>query len=551
MAYLNGLYQPSIVELAQEGNCRALTHWINSFLGPQGIEVQVQPGTDRFLKILVNFRKLQQKDACLRLRDRLARFICYRLWTLNSDVIQGARIVALVPGGSKVLWQVSARINSPAAVKVRRAEAAMVRQLQSIHHLRFRIFRSLFMSSLTLVGFWMGYWLFSLKVGRLLTTDPTQTDPATEVPALTDDPEAATPIMMNREADSVPEASPQVPSLLGQANSPVPEEFRGEVVSQVQLPDATKVIALTFDDGPHPEITGQVLDILKQYNIKATFFMSGENVEQFPDVARRVVAEGHAVGNRGWHRGLGTGKDADPVREIDETTALIQKVTGTKTELFRPADGRFDGQLVSHAQLKDYAIPLWSVDSQDMLVAFPLVLDNVLRNVQPGRIVLLHDSPSKTIAPTMAAAAAVPSPTGSPVVNKSPVTNNSPGLIASTTAPAAPISPTDNSPVSTSPAGTSSVNNSPGMVASTVAPSIPVSATVQALPQLITVLQQQGYRFVTVPQLLSLDAANRQNGASNRQKDTKGPFRKEAVAAVQAKAEAVLSQFGQSIRQPG
>jgi hypothetical protein len=230
---------------------------------------------------------------------------------------------------------------------------------------------------------------------------------------------------------------------------------------------------------------------------------------------------------------------------------LIQKVTGTKTELFRPADGRFDGQLVSHAQLKDYAIPLWSVDSQDMLVAFPLVLDNVLRNVQPGRIVLLHDSPSKTIAPTMAAAAAVPSPTGSPVVNKSPVTNNSPGLIASTTAPAAPISPTDNSPVSTSPAGTSSVNNSPGMVASTVAPSIPVSATVQALPQLITVLQQQGYRFVTVPQLLSLDAANRQNGASNRQKDTKGPFRKEAVAAVQAKAEAVLSQFGQSIRQPG
>lgn len=548
MAYPNGLYQPSLLELAQEGNCRALTYWINSFLGPQGIEVQVQPGADRFLKILVNFRKPQQKDTCLRLRDRLSRFICYRLWTLNSDVIQGARIIALVPGGSKVLWQVSARINSPAAAKVRRVEAAMLRQLQSVHHLRFRIFRSLFMSSLTLAGFWIGYWLFSLKAGRVLTTDPAQVDPATELPVFTDSPDTATPATTNRELNSAPDVSPQVPSPLGQANSPVPEQFRGEVVSQVQLPDTAKVIALTFDDGPHPEITGQILDILKQYNIRATFFMSGENVEQFPDVARRVIAEGHAVGNRGWHRGLGTGKDADPVREIDDTTTLIQKVTGAKTELFRPADGRLDGQLVSHAQLKEYAIPLWSVDSQDTLVASPLVLDNVLRNVQPGRIVLLHDSPSKTISSAVVAAPAVPSPTISPAINNSaainsPATNNFSGMATSESALSTPVSPVaNNSPVT---------NNSPGMVASAPAPSVPVSsATVQALPQLIPALQQQGYRFVTVPQLLSLDAVNRQNDAANRQND-RVPFRKQAVAAVQVKAEAVLSQFGKSVERPG
>lgn len=88
------------------------------------------------------------------------------------------------------------------------------------------------------------------------------------------------------------------------------------------------------------------------------------------------------------------------------------------------------------------------------------------------------------------------------------------------------------------------------MVASAPAPSVPVSsATVQALPQLIPALQQQGYRFVTVPQLLSLDAVNRQNDAANRQND-RVPFRKQAVAAVQVKAEAVLSQFGKSVERP-
>lgn len=449
MTYANALYQPSILELAQEGNCRALTYWINSFLGPQGIYVQVQPAPDHFLKILVSFRKPRQKEACLRSRDQLVRFICYRLWTLNSDVIRGVRIIARIPGDSKILWQLSIRINSPAAAKKRRTEEMSLRQLQAAHQLRFRVFRALFMSSITFAGVFVGYWLFYVEVGKLLSKEK-----------LADALVLANSDVVSPDVSNQPrEVTPHIPAPPGQANFPIPEQFRGEVFSYVSVPDATKVIALTFDDGPHPEVTAEVLAILKQHAIKATFFVSGENVEQFPDVARRIVSEGHAVGNRGWHQGLETGKAVNPVREIDDTTDLIEEITGAKTELFRPAGGRLESKLIAHAKRQEYAITLWSADSQDALVAAPILLDNVLRNAQPGRIVLLHDGLSK---------------------------------------------------------------NGP-------------SATVQALPQLITALQQQGYQFVTVPQLLKLQPA------PSRQKDTRVPFRKQTVAAVRAKAEALLS----------
>ena len=125
MAHSNSLYQPSLLELAQDGNCRALTYWMNSLLGPQGVQIQVQPAPDRFFKILIDFRRPRRRDACLRLRDRLVRSICYRLWTLNSDVIQGVRIVARIAGDPKVLWQQSVRINSPATAKLRQSTSKL------------------------------------------------------------------------------------------------------------------------------------------------------------------------------------------------------------------------------------------------------------------------------------------------------------------------------------------------------------------------------------------------------------------------------------------
>jgi peptidoglycan/xylan/chitin deacetylase (PgdA/CDA1 family) len=434
MVYSNALYRPTLLELAQTGNCRALTYWMNSFLGPQGVQVQVQPAPEQYLKILVEFRRPQSQESCLKAEDRLVRFICYRLWTLNSQAIRGIRVVARMAGDPKVLWHTSVRINSPAVMKLRQVEAAQLRQVHLAGQVKFRILRSLFMSSVTLAGFFAGYWLFYLQMGRMLSKGK-----PSEAPTL-ENPTDATPSQTNRAAG-------QSSSAIGDVNQPIPAAFYGQVVSQVDGV-SDKVIALTFDDGPHSEVTAQILDILQQYNIRATFFMSGSNVEQLPDLARRVVTEGHAVGNRGWSRSLGSGQDIKPKREIDETSNLIQATTGVKPEIFRPVKGNLDPELLDYAKQEQYAITLWSVDSQDTMMAAPLVLDNVLRNAQPGRIVLLHDRPGAT----------------------------------------------------------------------------QYSATVQALPQLITTLRQQGYRFVTVPQLLNLKKAQGQN------RETQLPLKQPEVA---------------------
>jgi hypothetical protein len=84
------LYQPSVIELAQAGNSRAVAYWMNSLLAPQGIQVQVMPASSgHFLKIVADFQRPRRREACVELRDRLVRFICYRLWTLNSEAIGG------------------------------------------------------------------------------------------------------------------------------------------------------------------------------------------------------------------------------------------------------------------------------------------------------------------------------------------------------------------------------------------------------------------------------------------------------------------------------
>lgn len=406
MAHSNTLYQPTLLELAQDGNCRALTYWMNSLLHPQGVQIQVQPAPDQFLKILIDFRRPRRREACLHLRERIVRFICYRLWTLNSAVIQGVRIVARQAGDSRVLWQMSVRINSPAVAKLRRVAS---RQHRASRQFRFQVIRSLFISSITLAGFWLGYRLFYLELGRWAKEKPVED------------------LSLTHRGVELPDGQIlRMPLPPSQTNFTVPESAAGTVLSQVTLPSSEKLIALTFDSGPDPEVTPQILDILQQYDVRATFFMSGISVDRQPDLARRIVAEGHAVGNRGWNWLSETDQNADVEHEVDDTAQLIEKTTGAKTALFRPSTGRISSPLVAHAKRKNNAVILWSVDAQDRLVAAPILLDNVLRNAQPGRIVLLHDGPGN---------------------------------------------------------GT-------------------LSPTVQALPQLITGLQNQGYRFATVPKLL-------------------------------------------------
>jgi peptidoglycan-N-acetylglucosamine deacetylase len=181
----------------------------------------------------------------------------------------------------------------------------------------------------------------------------------------------------------------------------VPPSFQGATIGSAKLTPKQKVIALTFDDGPWPESTAQVLDILKQNQIKGTFFVIGQNVKNYPDLLKREIAEGHVVGNHTWHHWYQFLNPQAAAYEIDHTADLIYQVTGIKTNLFRPPGGIMHNGVADYARNSKYAIILWSSDSVDYSrPAVPKLINNVFRRAKPGGIVLMHDgggNRSKTV----------------------------------------------------------------------------------------------------------------------------------------------------------
>ncbi|HEY9748063.1 MAG TPA: hypothetical protein V6C63_05265, partial [Allocoleopsis sp.] len=103
MAYSNRAYQPSVLELAREGNIRAIAYWLNGQLVPQGVYASIRPLRSNCLHITVEFDRIPE-------RDRLVRFICHRLCKLNLDFIEGVKISARFTDESQILWQQSVRL---------------------------------------------------------------------------------------------------------------------------------------------------------------------------------------------------------------------------------------------------------------------------------------------------------------------------------------------------------------------------------------------------------------------------------------------------------
>ncbi|MDZ8033281.1 polysaccharide deacetylase family protein [Nostoc sp. DedSLP04] len=181
----------------------------------------------------------------------------------------------------------------------------------------------------------------------------------------------------------------------------VPQRFQGAIVDAAKLTPDQKVIALTFDDGPWTESTGEVLDILKKNQIKGTFFLIGQNVKNYPGLVKREIAEGHVIGNHTWHHWYQFLNPQAAAYEIDHTADLIYQVTGIKTNLFRPPGGIMHNGVASYARNSKYAIIRWSSDSVDYSrPAVPKLINNVFRRAKPGGIVLMHDgggNRSKTV----------------------------------------------------------------------------------------------------------------------------------------------------------
>ncbi len=174
-------------------------------------------------------------------------------------------------------------------------------------------------------------------------------------------------------------------------NLSVPPQFLGKTIYKVKLCNDEKAISISFDDGPWPETTNHILYILKKHDVKATFFVLGRNVQNYPARLKQIVQHGHVIGNHTWSHSYRYHNKLAAAREIDNTAALLYKITGVKTSLFRPPGGFLNNGLVAYASKKKYAILMWSVDSKDYYASGPNLLNKVIRQAKFGGIVLMHD----------------------------------------------------------------------------------------------------------------------------------------------------------------
>lgn len=160
-----------------------------------------------------------------------------------------------------------------------------------------------------------------------------------------------------------------------------------------QLPTDEMRVALTFDDGPSPEWTPKVLSLLDQLGVKATFFLLGSNVLKYPELVRRIVDSGHAVGNHGFaHDSLWCRSNSYLIRDISEASASIRKVSGISTDLFRPPKGLLRNSQKRALQKLGYKVVLWSLNSKDWAGFSSKWLQGSLdKRLNAGDIILLHD----------------------------------------------------------------------------------------------------------------------------------------------------------------
>jgi polysaccharide deacetylase family sporulation protein PdaB len=157
------------------------------------------------------------------------------------------------------------------------------------------------------------------------------------------------------------------------------------------------MIALTFDDGPHPKITPKILEILEKHDVKATFFMIGENVEYYPNVVRSVVEAGHEIGNHTYsHPHISRINEETLAREISKCDNAVSKLTGIHPKLFRPPEGVIDNVVKVISSTNDYSVILWRVDTRDWAGTSASAIEkNISQNVRSGDIILMHDYISK------------------------------------------------------------------------------------------------------------------------------------------------------------
>lgn len=189
--------------------------------------------------------------------------------------------------------------------------------------------------------------------------------------------------LIRRMAQSVPPDEPTgAPTSIA---TPVPYLQKG--------PEAANTIALTFDDGPVPDVTERILDTLRAHQVHTTFFMIGEKVAATPELARRVVEEGHELGHHTYtHRKLTELSDADVMEEIEKTDALFMEIFGHRPDWFRPPFGALRQDQAGRVRDRGMRVAFWSVDSEDWRGGpGEASTQRIVDRVHPGAIILCHE----------------------------------------------------------------------------------------------------------------------------------------------------------------
>ena len=169
-------------------------------------------------------------------------------------------------------------------------------------------------------------------------------------------------------------------------------EDKGYVLWDIKTEE--KIIALTFDDGPHATYTPQILDVLDKYDAKATFFVIGEHAKKFPDIILREKDEGHEIANHTYTHPYS--KTAEVLKtELIKTNEAIYDIIGTYPSLYRPVGGSYNDRIINIALENGFRVVMWSwhQDTKDWKrPGVNNIVTTVLSGAKPGDVVLFHDA---------------------------------------------------------------------------------------------------------------------------------------------------------------
>lgn len=159
-------------------------------------------------------------------------------------------------------------------------------------------------------------------------------------------------------------------------------------------------IAITFDDGPHPEFTPKALALLKQYNAKATFFCIGKNIEAYPQVFSAIVEQGHTVGNHTYShaKNFGFFNTEKVIEELQKTNVIVKNSTGLEMQLYRPAFAVTNPRIKKAIEVTKLQPIGWNVRSLDTTPrTAEMIFKRTTNNLSKGDVILLHDTSLKSI----------------------------------------------------------------------------------------------------------------------------------------------------------